>query len=100
HVITSDQFQYSSGAKWTPDGKKLLFAGGISAPAMASQGFRGSPAQLYSFALTHADKAPDSRDINTEEQALAQMNDQPQGPPGGAGRRGGANAAPVNVNIE
>ena len=96
HMIASDLFQYSSGAKWTPDGKKLLFTGGITAPAMASQGFRGSPAQLYSFALTHSDKAPESRDVNTEEQALAQLNDQPQGPP--TARRGPV--APVVVNID
>ena len=95
HAIASDMFQYSSGAKWTPDGKKLLFTAGISAPAMASQGFRGSGAQLYSFALTHSDKAPESREINTEEQALAQLNDQPQGPPQ---RR--AQQAPVTVNID
>lgn len=94
HVLVSDQFQYSQGARWTPDGKKIVFVGGISAPAMASQGFRGSPSQLYSFALTHQDKAPESRDINTEEQALAQMNEPPQQ------RRGGQNAAPVNVTIE
>ena len=96
HQIASDLFQYSSGAKWTPDGKKLLFTGGISAPAMASQGFRGSPAQLFALALTHQDKAPESREINTEEQALAQLNDQPQGPP--QGRR--PPAAPVTVNID
>jgi len=96
HAIVSDMFQYSAGAKWTPDGKKLLFLGGISAPAMASQGFRGSAAQLYSVALTHLDKAPDSREINTEEQALALLNETPQGP--GAARRGPA--PPVNVTLE
>ena len=95
HSITSDLFQFSSGAKWTPDGKKLLFTGGISAPAMASQGFRGSGAQLYSLSLTHQDKAPESREINTEEQALAQLNDQP---PSAPQRR--AAAPPVTVNIE
>ena len=95
HVIPAEQFQYSSGAKWTPDGKKLLFTGGITAPAMASQGFRGSPAQLFALTLTHLDKAPESRDINTEEQALAQMNEQPQGP-----RRPGVAAVPVTVNID
>ncbi len=36
---------------------------------MASTGFRGTPSQLYSVALTHMDKDPDDRDINTEEQA-------------------------------
>ncbi len=95
HAISSDLFQFSAGAKWTPDGKKLLFTGGISAPAMASQGFRGSGAQLYSFSLTHQDKAPESREVNTEEQALALLIDQPQGTPQ---RR--ATAPPVTVTID
>ncbi len=95
HAISSDQFQYSNGAKWTPDGKKLLFTGGISAPAMASQGFRGTPAQLFALSLTRQEKAPESRDINTEEQALAQLNEN-QGPP--QARRGPP--APPMVEIQ
>ncbi|MBY0503251.1 MAG: DPP IV N-terminal domain-containing protein [Bryobacteraceae bacterium] len=95
HAIVSDQFQYSTGAKWTPDGKKLLFTGGISAPAMASQGFRGSPAQLYAVSLTRREKAPETREINTEEQALAQLNEPP---PAGPGRRPATSA--VNVAID
>ena len=75
HMIASDQFQNATGAKWTPDGKRLLLIGGVSVPAMASQGFRGSAAQLYSVPLTRVDKAPDDRDINTEEQAMAAAAD-------------------------
>ena len=48
---------------------------------MASQGFRGTPAQLFAISLTRIDKNPDDRDINTEEQALAALNE-------GAGRGG------------
>ena len=48
-MIASDQFQIASGAKWTPDGKKLLLIGGISVPSMASLGFRGTPSQLYAI---------------------------------------------------
>ncbi len=92
HVLRSDLFQYSNGAKWTPDGKKLVFLGGISAPAMASQGFRGSPAQLYAFNLTKQDKAPESRDVNSEAEAQALPVD---GPPT---RRAAASA--VNVEID
>jgi tricorn protease len=96
HMISSDEFQISNGAKWTPDGKKLLVIGGISVPAMASQGFRGAPSQLFAISLTHIDKNPDDRDINSEEQALAALNE------GGRGGRGGAaGAAPaVEVKIE
>lgn len=93
HVLRSDLFQYSTGAKWTPDGKKLVFLGGINAPAMASQGFRGSPAQLYSFNLTKQDKAPESRDINSEAEAQALPGDAPP-------VRRPAAATAVNVEID
>ena len=93
--IVSDQFQVSNGAKWTADGKKLLLLGGISAPAMASQGFRGTPNSLYAIPLTHIDKAPESRDVNTEEQALAQLNDAPA--PGPRPRANTGLVAVVNI---
>ena len=77
HMIASSEFQNATGAKWTPDGKRLLLIGGVSVPAMASQGFRGTPSQLYSLTLSHVDKAPDDRGINTEEQAMAALNEPP-----------------------
>jgi tricorn protease len=96
-MIASDQFQIAGGAKWTPDGKKLLVIGGVSLPSMASQGFRGTPAQLFAISLTRIEKNPDDRDINTEEQALAALNE----PAAGRGGRGPAGAAPaVDVKIE
>jgi tricorn protease len=97
HQIASDQFQIAQGAKWTPDGKKLLIIGGIQVPSMASQGFRGTPSQLYAISLTHIDKDPNDRDINTEEQAMAQLN--AEAPAAGRGGRG-AGAAAVEVKIE
>ena len=51
HAIDSDQFVTASGAKWTPDGKKLVFIAGIGAPAMSS--LNRTTYQLYSLALTH-----------------------------------------------
>jgi len=99
HMIASDQFQISSGAKWTPDGKKLLVIGGVSLPAMASTGFRGTPNQLFSISLTHLDKAPDDREINTEEQALAALNEGTGGGGGGRGGRGAGAGAPANVTV-
>jgi tricorn protease len=97
HMISSDQFQIASGAKWTPDGKRLLIVGGVSVPSMASQGFRGTPSQLFAIALTHSDKAPDDRDINTEEQAMAALNETPAGGGRGGGGRGAAPAVTVNI---
>ena len=84
----SDQFQIAGGAKWTPDGKKLLVIGGVGLPAMASQGFRGTPAQLFAISLTRIDKDPDDRDINTEEQALAALKSRRRTRRTRSGRRG------------
>jgi tricorn protease len=103
-MISSDEFQISGNARWTPDGKKLLLLGGISLPSMASQGFRGTPTQLYSISLTKIDKGPVSTEINTEEQGLAAVNEPGAAAGGGRGGRGGgapgAAAAPVQVVIE
>jgi tricorn protease len=95
HMLNGEDFQVASSAKWTPDGKKLLLIGGVSVPSMASQGFRGTPSQLFAISLVHAEKAPEDHAINTEEQAMAAPN---ENAPTRGGR--GANAAPVNVNIE
>ena len=98
-MIASDEFQISTGAKWTPDGKRLLVLGGVSLPSMASQGFRGTPTQLYSVPLTRADKAPDDRDVNTEEQAMAALNET-AGARAGRGAGAAAVVPPVTVSIE
>jgi len=56
-MIGADEFLQSTGAKWTPDGKKLLLLGGAGMPSMASL---NRPAnQLYSVALDRIDKGPD-----------------------------------------
>ena len=49
HMIGGDEFLQSSGAKWTPDGKKLLLIGGVGAPAMAA--LNRTVTQLYAVAL-------------------------------------------------
>jgi tricorn protease len=96
-MIASDLFQVSGGAKWTPDGKKLLFTGGVSVPSMASQGFRGTGNQLYSFSLNRIDKNPDTRDIDTEEQAQAALAE--GAGRGGRGGAGGGAQAPARVDV-
>jgi tricorn protease len=98
HMVTSDQFQVATGAKWTPDGKKLLLIGGVNLPSMASTGFRGTPSQLFSVSLTHLDKAPDDREVNTEEQAMAAINEGGNGG-GNGGGRAGRGGAPQNVTV-
>ncbi len=87
--IGSDEFLVSSGAKWTPDGRKLLLLGGIGAPAMSA--LNRTVLQLYSISLTRNEKDPDDRDVDTEAQAEASASE--------TARRG--NAAPkVDVKIE
>jgi tricorn protease len=99
-MIVSEQFQTSSGAKWTPDGKTLLVLGGVGVPSMASTA-RGWSTQLYAIPLTPVEKNPDTRDIDTEAQAeTAAATETPAA--GGRGGRGGAAAAapPVEVKID
>jgi tricorn protease len=95
-MITSTEFQVSSGAKWTADGKKLLALGGLSVPGIASTA-RGTT-QLYAVSLTRVDKNPDNRDVDTEaeaEAALAEANG------ARSGRGSGAAPAPkIQVKIE
>jgi tricorn protease len=86
-MITSDEFLISSGAKWTPDGKKLLLLAGVGVQSIAS--LNRTTLQLFSVLLTRMDKGPDSG-IDTEAQA--EMLD-------AAPRRGG-NAGKVEVTIE
>ena len=50
HQIGGGDFLASSGAKWTADGKKLLFLGGVSVASIASTTGRGS-SQLYAVSL-------------------------------------------------
>jgi tricorn protease len=90
HVIGADDFLISNGAKWTPDGKKLLLLGGVGAPAMSA--LNRTILQLYSVSLTRSEKNLDDRDVDTEAQAEAAET--PRG-------RGANAAAPkVEVKIE
>src|SRR6185503_14602999 len=77
--VEGEDFLMSSGAKWTPDGKKLLLLGGVGAPGMAS--LNRSTMQLYSVALTHIEKNPDDRDVDTEEQAQGPQTPSRRGRP-------------------
>ena len=99
-IIGGEDILVATGPKWTPDGKKLLFLGGVGAPAMAS--LNRTTMQLYSVALTPLDKNPDDRDIDTEAQAAATL-ETPAGR-GGGGRGGnrtpGAEAQPPEVKID
>ncbi|MSU51261.1 MAG: biopolymer transporter Tol [Opitutus sp.] len=68
-MIEAEDFLISTGAKWTPDGKKLLLLGGSGTGSIAS--LSRTTTQLYSLALTRIEKNPDDRDVDTEEQTQA-----------------------------
>jgi tricorn protease len=91
--IEAPDFLMSSGAKWTPDGKKLLVLGGIGASSMAS--LNRTTTQLYSVPLTRIEKSPDDRDVDTEEQAQAAADLARRGPPPGVGT-----GAPPRVDVK
>ncbi|HYK60719.1 MAG TPA: S41 family peptidase [Bryobacteraceae bacterium] len=69
HLIGGEDISIATGAKWTPDGKTLLFLGGVGAPSMAS--LSDAPMQLYAAPLQPVERNPDDRDIDTEAQANA-----------------------------
>ena len=92
HMIGSEDFLVANGARWTPDGKKLLLLGGFGAPAMSA--LNRTTLQLFSVSLTRAEKNPDDRDVDTEAQAQAALD------AGRGGRGAGGGAAPVVVKIE
>jgi tricorn protease len=66
-MIESKEFLVSSGARWTPDGKRLVFLAGYGAPGMAS--LNRTTMQLYCATLTRLEKNPEDRDVDTEAQA-------------------------------
>jgi tricorn protease len=69
HKVEGEDFLMSSGARWTPDGRKLILSGGVGAPSMSS--LNRTVTQLYVVSLTHLEKNPDDKDVDTEEQATA-----------------------------
>jgi tricorn protease len=89
--IGSDDFLVASGAKWTPDGRKLLLLGGVGAPGMSA--LNRTVLQLYSVSLTRNEKNPDDHDVDTEAQAEAAATETMR-------RSGGAAVPKVEVKIE
>ncbi len=69
HVIASKEFLVATGARWTPDGKRLVLLGGVGTPAMSA--LNRTTLQLYSILLTRTEKRPTDRDVDTEAQAQA-----------------------------
>jgi tricorn protease len=103
-LIGGEDILVARGAQWTPDGKRLLFLGGVGSNTVAS--LNGTSLQLYSVPLQQVDKNPDDRDIDTEAQANAPAAETTAGRGGGGrggfaggGRSGGAQS-PLEVKID
>ncbi len=87
--INSEEFTISNGAKWTPDGKKLLLLGGTGTNSMAALG--RTTFQAYAVSLVPVEKGPDEG-VDTELEAV-QADAAPA-------RRAGAGGGKVEVKIE
>ena len=99
--LFGDEFYGSTGARWTHDGKKIIFlapstAAGPAAAATAGPG-GGQPNAFWSVALTQEEKDPLSRDIDSEAEAVAaERAGQDRAPRPG----GGQQAAPPEVKLD
>jgi len=69
HRVTDDVLFATTGARWSRDGKRLVFLGGLVQGGSAA--LRANMASLYSVSLTQEEKDALSRDIDDEEQAVA-----------------------------
>src|SRR6185295_641558 len=69
HRLDDDVLFVTTGARWSPDGKRLVFLGGYVQGGSAA--LRQNLSSLYSASLLREEKDPTSRDIDDEEQAAA-----------------------------
>ena len=95
HVGGNDLFS-ERDAKWTPDGKKLIFLAGVSQSGMATAS-RQNTTQLYSLSLVKEEKNPADRDVDAESEA--QSGEPARSRPGPA-RGPDAEARKVEVKID
>src|SRR5262249_38646699 len=69
HRLNDDVLFATTGARWSHDGRKLVFLGGYVQGGSAA--LRDNVASLYSVSLAKEEKDAMSRDIDDEEQAAA-----------------------------
>ena len=95
--VQRDDLSSETGARWTPDGKKLLFIAGTQQGGLATTQ-RASTMQLYSVSLTPEEKNPADRGIDSEEEAqAAEQTSRPRTP---AAREGPPVAPPKKVEVK
>jgi tricorn protease len=94
--IDDEDLFSTTGAHWTPDGKKLVFLGGYVQGGSAA--IRQNVASLYSVSLGKEEKDSMSRDIDDEDAAeAAAKTSEERGP---RGERDKEKKAPPEVKIE
>ena len=95
--IQREDLSSATGARWTPDGKKLIFIAGTLQSGLATA--RSSVMQLYSVSLVAEEKNPADRGVDSEEEAQAA---EPTGRPRTAPVKEGppAAAAPKKVEVK
>jgi len=95
--IQRDDLTSITGARWTPDGKKLIFIAGTMQGGMATVA-RFSAMQLYSVSLTVEEKNPAERGVDSEEEAqAAEQTARPRTP---AAKGGPPVAEPKKVEVK
>jgi len=95
--VTDDTIFSSTGARWTADGKKLIFLGDFVPGGSGNLG--SNDFSLYSVSLAKDEKDPLSRDVDTEEEAMAAERDAAARRPRPAGA-GGGEREKVEVKID
>ncbi len=96
HVDREDLFA-ETGARWTSDGRKLVFLAGVLQGGIAMT--RSTVMQLYSVSLRSEEKNPADRGVDSEEEAAA-AEPPARARPGGPGGGPGAGAAPQKVEVK
>jgi tricorn protease len=93
-MIGGEEFLMTTGPRWTPDGKRLLFLAGTGTPSIASTSGR-TTLQLHSVSLTRIEKNPTERGVDSEEEAQSAPPAERRAGPGG-----GAASAPAKVEVK
>ncbi len=96
--VTDDTIFSSTGARWTADGKKLIFLGDFVPGGSGNLG--SNDFSLYSVSLAKDEKDPLSRDIDTEEEAVAAEREAGARRPRPSAGPGGSDRDKVEVNID
>ena len=91
HIGRDDTFS-ESNARWTPDGKKLIFLSGVDQGGIST---RRSANQLFSVSLQKEEKNPLDRGVDEESEATAEAPATGRGGP-----REGAAPRQVEVKID